>query len=91
MRLNLCKPILIWQTDLETWTGHLSVCTIRKWHITMRWDLLGCQPPNFGLGPPNFDPQISPKWHNSVKKCLEMRLKLCKPYINGFRNVDWTS
>ena len=46
-----------YKRDLETWTGHLSVCTIRKYYNG--W-ALGCQPPN-------FDPQINTKWHNSVK------------------------
>ena len=63
------------------WTGHLSVCTIQKYYNGSR--ALGCQPPN-------FDPQISPKWHNSVKNGPEIRLMLRKPYINGFRNMAWT-
>ena len=54
MRLKLCKPYI---NGLETWTGHLRVCTIREYYNG--W-ALGCQPPN-------FDPEISPKWHNSVK------------------------
>ena len=32
---------------------------------------------------------LIPKYHSSVKNVPEMCLKLCKPYINGFRNMNW--
>ena len=54
MRLKLCKPYINGFRDVD-W--HLRVCIIREYYNG--W-ALGCQPPN-------FDPKISPKWHNSVK------------------------
>ena len=33
----------------------------------------------------NFDHQIDPKCHNSIKNGTQILLKLCKPYMNGFK------
>ena len=79
MRLKLCKPYINGFRNVDTGHNNGLGCNfvpVKKMsrnafkvmnHITRGlggkynngW-ALGCQPPN-------FDPQISPKWHNSVK------------------------